>query len=157
MANTIIITWVTLGVFCLLVAMMAVCKLVLYLMKGPLTTRIAERYEPSEIVLQDVGANSFGLESAGVRQLRGNGALVLTDRFLHFFQFLPKREVCISLGSITEVFLARSHLHKSVWRSLLKVRFTSNGQPDSIAWYVAQPEEWKNRLEDLLVAKRGHS
>ncbi|MBK9051763.1 MAG: hypothetical protein IPL78_12865 [Chloroflexi bacterium] len=43
--------------------------------------------------MKDLKANSFGLESAGVWQARGNGGLVLTGKELHFFMLIPNKEV----------------------------------------------------------------
>jgi hypothetical protein len=146
--TALIVSVVGLGV---LVAII-VPKLVLHFMKRPLETRIAGRYQQQEILMQDLGANSFGLESAGVLQARGNGGLVLTGKYLHFFLFVPKREVCIPLDAITELTLTKSHLGKATIYDLLKVRFAKDGKADSIAWYLADPQAWKSRIEQLRAA-----
>jgi hypothetical protein len=122
-------------------------------MKKPLEARIAAQYAEHEVLLKDLGANSFGLESKGVFQLRGNGALVLTASHLHFFQFLTKREVRIPLGAITELGFTHTHLGKATTRNLLKVRFEEGGKADSIAWYVNDPQAWKERIEEARAAR----
>jgi hypothetical protein len=146
-----IIGAVLLGVVAVVVAVILVSKLVLHLLKGPLEGRIAAQYGKNEILMQDLGANSFGLESKGVMQLRGNGGLVLTAKYLHFFMFIPKREVRIPLEAITQLALTKSHLGKATIYDLLKVHFAVDGQPDSIAWYLADSQAWKNRIETLLA------
>lgn len=59
-------------------------QLVYRSMEGSLETRIAVHYQQDDILMKDLTANSFGLESAGVWQVRGNGGLVLTAECLHF-------------------------------------------------------------------------
>ena len=77
--------------------------------------RIAESIpDAAQILLQDSGANFFGLESLGGMQLRGNGGLVLTSGCLYFCMLLPRRELKISLEEIEETSLVRSHCGKSV-------------------------------------------
>jgi hypothetical protein len=116
-----------------------VTKLVYQSMEGPLEDRIAVHYDPDEIVLKDLKANSFGLESAGVWQVRGNGGLVLTAQCLHFFLFLPERDLRVPLDAITELTFTRSHLSKMTIHDLLKVAFSVEGKLDSIAWYLTDP------------------
>lgn len=147
-----IMALVVLGVVAVAILLAAATKLVYLLMKGPLEARIAAHYGPDEILLKDLKANSFGLESAGVWQVRGNGGLVLTARYLHFFMFLPKREFRIPIDAITELTFTKSHLGKATIYDLLKVRFTGEGTPDSIAWYLTDPAAWNARIEALKAA-----
>jgi len=126
-----------------------VSKLVLRLMKRPLEARIAALYRPDEILLQDLAANSFGLESKGTWQVRGNGGLVLSGDTLHFFQFIPERELRIPVEAITELSFTRRHLGKATIHELLKVQFSTDSGPDSIAWYLTEPKTWKHRIEKL--------
>jgi hypothetical protein len=149
MTTPIIVGLVVLGIIVILLIVSATSKVILYSMKGPLEGRIAAQYGSNDILMKDLTANSFGLESAGVWQVRGNGALVLTPTELQFFQFLPKSDVRIPLDAITEVTFTRSHLGKATIYKLLKVRFTLNGKADSIAWFVADSKAWKERIEQL--------
>ena len=73
-----IVGLVVLGVVVVVIVFGALSKLILHSMKAPLEARIAAHYGPDAILLKDLGANSFGVESRGVFQGRGNGALVLT-------------------------------------------------------------------------------
>jgi hypothetical protein len=139
----VLITAVTLAI--VLVAVLVV----LNAMKPSLESRVQSHYQTYDIVLQDLAANNFGQESLGLSQVRGNGALVLTPRVLHFFQFLPQREVVIPLSAITAVSLTKSHLGKATIYDLLKVEFVADGRPDAIAWYVADAAAWKDRIEEL--------
>ena len=96
-------------------------------------------------------ANFFGIESHGVMQVRGNGILLLTETDLVFGMFRPTRDFLIPLARIEKIELAESHLTKTVFQPLLKVYFTNEeGDADSVAWWVANPIEWKNVLEQCI-------
>src|SRR5262245_11939505 len=133
MSPAAIIGLIALAVVLLALLAIAVPKLVLHFLKGPLEARIAPHYRQDEILLKDLGANSFGLESAGVFQSRGNGGLVLTGNSLHFFMFLPKWDLRVPLDAITELTFTKSHLGKATIYDLLKVQFSLEGKTDSIA------------------------
>ncbi len=146
-----IICLVALGVVALLFILSAVSKLVLHLIQGPLEARIAADYGPNEIFMKDLSANSFGLESRGVWQGRGNGGLVLTRDTLHFYRFVRGGDVCVPLQLVTDVSFTKSHLGKATIYDLLKVQFSIDGRPDSIAWYLSDPKGWKDRIEELML------
>ena len=133
----------------LLVLVAVLTKVTLTLIKGPLRKRLAAVYRPDQILMQDLGANCFGVESAGVWQARGNGALALTADRLHFFYVVPRTEVQVPLSSITEITFPKGHLGKVTPFELLKVSFVANGAADSVAWLVRNPREWKARIESL--------
>jgi hypothetical protein len=149
MSPATVVGLVVLGVVALVVVIGVFAKLVLAGLRGPLERRIAEQYRDEDILLKDLGANCFGLESGGVWQVRGNGGLVLTRECLHFFMFLPKKEFRVPLDAVTEVTFVKSHLGKTVGYDLLKVRFTADGQPDSLAWFVTDPTAWRERIEAM--------
>ena len=117
---------------------------------GPsLQARVEKVYAPADVRLQDLEALGFGLESKGAAQMRGNGALVLTAKELHFFQFTPASDTRIPLDAITEVKTVKSHLGKSIARDLLHVSFTAaEGKPDSMAWYVSDVGAWTGLLRE---------
>ena len=136
------------GIVVALAVVLVVVPLITHRVIGPkLEARVTKVYKPEEIVFQDLRANNFGLESKGAMQARGNGALVLTARELHFFQLIPARDVRIPLDSIDEVKTVRSHLGKTVGRSLLHVSFTVDGHHDAMAWSVTDVEAWLAKLE----------
>jgi hypothetical protein len=142
----VVVTVLTVVVIGIVVVMMS--KLTLHSMNGPLEARIAAQYGPAELLMKDLSANSFGQESLGVWQIRGNGGLVLTGKELHFFLFLPKRDLLIPLDAITEITFTKCHLGKATIYNLLKVRYVLDGKSDSIAWYVSDPHAWKDRIEE---------
>jgi len=127
----------------------------LRMIQQSLMKQVASRYPADEILMHEQMANFFGLESKGVWQCRGNGALVLTRDTLHFFMFQPRSEFMIPLHSIRGGQLVRSHLGKTVFRQLLKVHFELNGKPDSAAWYVHDPQAWLDKLESLQTTTQG--
>jgi hypothetical protein len=144
---------VALSVVAFVLVLVVVPKLVLHFLKGPLEARIAALYGPNEILMKDLAANNFGLESWGRWQGRGNGGLVLTKDCLHFFRFVSGGDVRVPLEAITEVTFTKSHLGKATIYDLLKVRFTVDGQMDSIAWYLTDPKGWKKKIEELLAER----
>ena len=153
MGTAVIIGLIVLGVPVLVAILVVLTRLVLSSMEGALDVRIAGHYGPDEIVLKDLRANSFGLASLGVRQGRGNGGLVLTGKYLHFFQFIPRREVRIPLDAVVDLTFTKSHLAKVTIHDLLKVRFSTDGKTDSIAWYLTDPPAWKERIDELRAGR----
>ncbi len=148
-----IVGLVVLGVVVVVIVFGALSRLILHSMKGPLEARIAAHYGPDEILLKDLGANSFGVESRGVLQGRGNGALVLTKDCLHFFRFIKGADLRVSIGEITEISFTKSHLGKATIYDLLKVRFSVDGSTDSIALFLREPTAWKNMIEGLKAGR----
>ena len=116
------------------------------LISGPLRRR-ARKHFAGESLLHEGDANSFGVESAGAWQVRGNGTLALTKHELLFAQWVPNRLLRIPRRSIVEVQTARSHLGKRIGQDLLKVVWTTElGTQDSIALWVPDLDGWVNAL-----------
>ena len=112
------------------------------LITGPLRRR-ARRHFAGLASLRENDANSFGVESAGPWQVRGNGTLALTEDELLFAQWVPNRLLRIRRKSILEVTTTRSHLGKTIGRKLLKVIWTTElGTQDSIALWVSDLDGW---------------
>jgi hypothetical protein len=100
-----------------------------------------------ELELVDDSANSFGVESRGASQIRGNGCLGLTADEILFVMWLPRRELRIPRERISVVERARSHLGKTVGRPLLRVRFADEvGRDDSVALLVRDLPAWEAAL-----------
>jgi hypothetical protein len=119
----------------------------LELITGRLRRR-AKRHFAGLTLLREGDANSFGVESAGVSQIRGNGSLALTKHELLFAQWVPNRLLRIPRKSIVEVTMVRSHLGKTNGRDLLKVIWTTDlGTPDSIALWVGDLDGWIEVLQ----------
>jgi len=113
---------------------------------------IHEKLEEDKIIIYDDMANFFGLESLGTWKVRGNGVLILTEEELLFGMWKPKKELIIPVKSITEIMNPKSHMHKSVFRPLLKVIFKNEeGNNDSAAWFVQDLNKWNEILNDLIL------
>jgi hypothetical protein len=153
MGMATVIGLIVLGVVVIVAFLVVAPKLVLHFIKGPLEARIAAHYGPDEILMKDLKANSFGLESKGAWQLRGNGGLVLTGNNLHFFMFLPNSDLRIPLDAITELTLTKGHAGKATVYDLLKVRFSLEDKSDAIAWYLTDPKTWKTSIEELMAGR----
>lgn len=112
------------------------------LITGRFRRRAAGHFAALDL-LREEDANSFGVESAGRWQVRGNGNLALTEQELLFAQWVPNRLVRIPRKSIVEVTTTRSHLGKTIFRDLLKVVWTTElGAQGSIALWVKDLDGW---------------
>lgn len=120
------------------------------LITGPLRRR-ARRHFAGLDVLREDDANTFGVESAGKGQVRGNGTLALTADELLFAQWVPNRLLRIPRAAITEVTTGGSWLGKTISRPLLVVRWTADTGADAIALWVQDLEGWNA----VLSAPRG--
>ena len=94
------------------------------LITGPLRRR-ARRHFAGLALLREDDANSFGVESGGAWQVRGNGTLGLSADELLFAQWVPNRVLRIPRSAIAEV---------------------TTGLPDSIALWVADLGGWAEPL-----------
>lgn len=136
------------GVVVLLALLTLLPRVVLASIRGPLAARVRARYpDETRLIASDFTANSFGLESKGVLQARGNGALVLSPTELCFFQYMPEREIEIPLDRIVDVSFTRSHLGKATPFRLVKVQFEGPTGPDSIAVMVRRPDELRAQID----------
>ena len=112
---------------------------------------IYTKYKSKNVLITDDIANFFGLESLGLWKIRGNGVLLLTEEELFYGMWKPKREFSIPLNSIIKVTNPKSHMHKSVFRPLIKVIFKNeSGNLDSAAWYVRNLDHWNEILNQLI-------
>ena len=132
---------------------LVVLALILRVVFGSLRAKpaaiIAQRFKPDDLRRQTLNACFFGRESAGMKQVRGNGALVLTGDRLWFLMALPRRETSIPLDHVTKVSLVRSHCGKTLIKPLLRVEFVDGDACDAIAWAVPDPEAWRHAIEDI--------
>jgi hypothetical protein len=137
----------------ILVVILGLFFLLVYLMRQRIDTGVQElqtRFPNTRQVWRK--AQSFGQESRGKTQLRGNGILLLTDQELFFQGILPKREFTIPLQQIQSVEIVKSHLGKSTFRNLVKVNFTNDaGQAYSIAWDMENSHEAKQMIDSALT------
>ena len=143
---TTLITVVSVGAG--LLALLTFPMFVFTSLRKRLSAEVERRFGGQMVLLQALNANFFGQQSKGVRQIRGNGALVLTEDELWFLLGIPSREISIPLRDITSVSLVKSHLGKTKFRPLLRVEYLSEGIADSVAWAVNDPEKWKATIEE---------
>lgn len=115
--------------------------------------RLREATE-GETVYHVEDCNFFGRASQGYRQWRGNGLLTLTGSGLLFRQLLPKKEILIPVGSITEVSRPRSFLGKTKMKDLVRVDFRDEGgRDDACAWLLPSTSWWIAALEALRAGE----
>ncbi len=109
--------------------------------------RAEERLGAGSIVFADDTANYFGIESAGGRQLRGNGLLAASEDTLIFIRWYARGELLIPRDRITGIERVRGFAGKTIGRQLLKVSFTTElGEPEAAAWYVHDLPAWESTL-----------
>ena len=109
------------------------------------------KFKDKKILLTDDISNFFGLESLGVWKVRGNGVLLLTEEELFFGMWKPQKELVIPIKSIIEITNPKSHMHRSIFKPLLKVTFkNTNGENDSAAWYVQNLDKWNDVIKKLI-------
>lgn len=100
----------------------------------------------------DRAANFFGQESLGRTQMRGNGALVLTDTELIFEMWVSDKQFRVPLLNIQSIENPTSFLGKSRLTPLLKVVYRNEkGVTDAMAWQVSDLAGWVR----LIDAARG--
>jgi len=118
---------------------------------GKKTKRILEKFNEGDIIIYSKGANFFGQECKGLKQIRGNGVLILTKEELFFQIFLPKRILRIPLKNIKNVTTESRHLRKVKHVELLKVNFINEDKKeDSAAWWVKNLEGWTTKIDALI-------
>ena len=116
------------------------------------TRSILERHKNKEIILTSIGANFFGQESIGLKQVRGNGILILTEQEVIFEMWIPKKELFIPLSTIKKIEIAKWHLKKTKSRPLLKIHFINDkGALDSAAWLISDLEDWIQAIKSKIV------
>jgi hypothetical protein len=118
--------------------------------RNKLDRHIQERFDTKDIIGATTRANFFGRRSKGGFQIRGNGALVLTEEQVCFIRAVPLKEYCIPIKSIEQVSMPSSFNGKSVFSKLLCIHYTVDGMEDSIAWAIKHPVKWKESIEILI-------
>lgn len=128
-----------------------VLVLLLKRLQSGVMEEILREYPAHTHVIISPMANMFGLKSKGVKQIRGNGVLVLTSSFLYFRMLVPAKKFLIPVSSITGVETPKSFAGKTKGVKLLKVDFRNDdGKTESAAWLVDRLEEWVSSLHELI-------
>lgn len=116
------------------------------LLSSPLRRRARQHFADRDLLRED-NANSFGVESRGRSQVRGNGTLALTAEELLFAPWVPNRLLRIPRAAITEVGITKSWLGKTIFRELLVVRWSEDADADAIALWVKDLDGWLAALD----------
>jgi hypothetical protein len=148
--KSIIIISVISGSFFLLLVLNSIFKSV----RKKLERYIQENFEKKDVIGATTRANFFGVKSKGGKQIRGNGAIVLTKDQLFFIRAMPFKESIIPVNSIGQVSLPKIFNGKSAFSKLLCIHYNIDGVEDSIAWSIRNPEKWKASIEGLMLNRR---
>lgn len=109
--------------------------------------RAAEQEYPNARHIEPV-ANFFGQQSRGIRQLRGNGTLILTDSELIFKQWVTNKVFRIPLSAIQAIENPTSFLGKWQGAPLLKIVYSVDGGMDAMAWRVRDLNEMMRLINE---------
>ena len=131
-----------------------VFRTVLSSVRKKLETAVRERFHKKDIIGATLRANFFGEKSKGGKQVRGNGALILTKDILCFIRAVPEKEFVIPVGSIKEISLPKAFNGKSVLAPLLCVHYTDDDREDAMAWAIKEPDKWKKVIEAVVAENR---
>jgi hypothetical protein len=126
----------------------AVNRLVIAPNRKTLRYASSEEFKKDEIVREQVLTNFLGLESQSDKA-PGLGNLVLSAKKLWFYRSDPPLTVDIALADITSVELAKTHMGQTTGRPLLLVRFNGASGPDSVAYHLPYPDEWRLAINNL--------
>ena len=125
-------------------------RLIFSSVRKKLETYIQVNFDKKDVLGVTTRANFFGEQSKGARQIRGNGALVLTKDQVHFIRALPFKEIAIPLKSVSGVSLPDSFNGKTVFSRLLCIHFQTPAGADAFGIAVKDPETWKEAIENLI-------
>ncbi len=133
------------------VLLLTLLKLFFSSVRKKLEHHIQKKFDKREIVGATTNANFFGKQSKGGKQIRGNGALILTKDEICFIRVAPFEEYKIPLKSVLEVSLPNSFNGKSVFSKLLCIQYKTGSELDAVAWAVKIPESWEKSIENLVA------
>ncbi len=129
-------------------------KLLFSYTRKKLENHILKKFDKNDILGATTDANFFGEQSKGAKQLRGNGALILTKDQLYFARAVPFKEYTIPLKSVSKVSLPNSFNGRSILSTLLCIQYKTGSESDAIAWAVKDPGSWKKAIEKLRTDAR---
>ncbi|MFH5210648.1 hypothetical protein [Antrihabitans spumae] len=114
-----------------------------------LAYRMSKDFDKEKVVRQQLLVDLMCVESDTAAAVNGLGALVLSPNRLWFHHSDSLVTLDIPLSTITECTLVPRHLGKSTGRPLLMVRYTTAAGPDSAAFHLPYPDEWRLALDNL--------
>lgn len=145
-------------VILLCVVILGILIVIFAIIRRDLTRRaedVLHKFQNKQILGVSSNANYFGRESLGMKQVRGNGILVLTNNELYYQMLLPREELSIPLDHIIGIEDTVSFLGKSRSMPLLKVVFKTEKGTDSAAWLMKDVNHWKSILVELMDKSAG--
>jgi len=142
-----------LAVYFILGAFLLIAGLVIFLrnLHANAMQKVSVEYPEHERVLISPMANLFGIGSAGMKQVRGNGILLLTASQIYFRMLIPKKEILIPVRSIISIETPKSFLGKTKGMKLLKIDYRNDtGGTGSAAWMVDNLDKWVEILREAV-------
>jgi len=131
-------------------AMLVVPVLVIRRVGRRVMAEVLQKYPEHTLSRIDPLANLFGVRSRGMKQIRGNGVLLVTSGELYFRMLAPRRELTVPVRDIIGMGVEKSFLGKSKGIPLLRVDYRDGiGGTDSAAWAVRDVSGWLSTLETL--------
>lgn len=111
-------------------------------------------FAEKRVLFSDYSANFFGRQSNGMKQIKGNGILLVTDQEVYFSLLMPRREITIPVKEIIAVKSETSFLGKSKFKPLLIVQFNgSDGNLDAVAWLIHDLSACISEIQKLIAVK----
>lgn len=141
---------VAISVICGVLCLLTLISVIFNSVRSKLEKHIQQKFNKDLIVGATSKANFFGIKSKGAKQIKGNGAIVLTKEQIYFVRALPFKEYIIPINTVKNVSMPKSFNGRSVFRNLLCVHYYADGQEESIAWVVENPDRWKVTIEKIL-------
>ena len=142
---------ITISIICGIVALLCFLHWLFSAMRKKLKNYIQRNFSEAEIVKLSTNVNFFGELSKGGRQIRGNGALVLTSSILTFIRAVPFKVYTIPTKSITQVSMPTSFNGKSILSPVLCIHYHINNKEDAIAWAIKDPQQWQEAIDNLIT------
>jgi len=142
--------YITLAIVLGVGSLLTLLSFIMGQVKKKLRRIVDDQFDNKDIVMQSIGANFFGMKSAGHGQVRGNGALILTNEKLWFRLAFPERTIEIPIKSIKRINIVRSFMGKSAMKRLIRIDFDLGQGPDAAAWMVRAPHDWHGTVETMI-------
>ncbi|PIE69863.1 MAG: hypothetical protein CSA22_10740 [Deltaproteobacteria bacterium] len=138
---------ILIGIF-LSVALFAGCLVMIFIQatRRRVDQRIRTELRDTPRRLETPSARFLGFSSGTGEQLKGSGALVLTDDQLFFFQTLPPHHLTLPLAALRDVTPVNTYRGKPYSRPVLKVTFSTHHGQDTAAWMLPDPAPWTSAL-----------
>ena len=116
---------------------------------------IKKTYKKEDIIALGFGVTCYGLSSDPRAPRRYNGFLLVHRHGLLFKNRFSKVRFDIPAGSIQKVYHATSHKGARLYKSAVKIDFsTAPQQKDSIAFRLAYPPQWIEIIENAFIKKK---